>query len=264
MGSIGRRRAPQVAAAPAGLGGAMTTGTATAAPGRQPSVLQPHSGPRRGRYLASTADTVLWGRLPNRDTPSALVVDSGSVVTVDTLSHEGVLDDQDRDPLAYFTATESSMWSGTGVRRWGRGGPCGARQRRHRPTYRTMITHRLPAPVGQRAGRAGRTRHGGARFHDTAGTGPRGQRGRARPHAGLRCHLPQAGGRRDLVADEAGGDRTAFAARSPPRHPRPPRWRRTVRRWPGHGRGRLERSRRPRPGEGEGQAKSGASSSAIS
>jgi hypothetical protein len=103
MGSIGRRRAPQVAAALAGLGGAMTTGTATAAPGRQPSVLQPHSGPRRGRYLASTADTVLWGRLPNRDTPPALVVDSGSVVTVGTLSHEGVLEDQDRDPPAYFT-----------------------------------------------------------------------------------------------------------------------------------------------------------------
>jgi acetamidase/formamidase len=55
-----------------------------------------------GFYLPSTPDTVLWGSLPNADSKPVLTVPSGSVVTVDTVSHEGILEDQGRDPVKYF------------------------------------------------------------------------------------------------------------------------------------------------------------------
>ena len=67
-------------------------------------VLQPGSGPIPGdHYLAAAPDTVLWGRLPCRTDAPVLTIDSGDTVTIDTVSHEGVLDDQGKDPLAYFT-----------------------------------------------------------------------------------------------------------------------------------------------------------------
>ncbi|GAA2750331.1 acetamidase/formamidase family protein [Amnibacterium kyonggiense] len=53
-------------------------------------------------YLPSTPETVLWGRLPCADDEPVLSVASGAVVTVDTLSHEGLLPDQGQDPLAFF------------------------------------------------------------------------------------------------------------------------------------------------------------------
>lgn len=65
-------------------------------------VLQPGLGACHGTYLPATGSNVLWGRLPNRDTRPVLTVDSGAVVTVDTISHEGVLEDQGRDPRGYF------------------------------------------------------------------------------------------------------------------------------------------------------------------
>ena len=52
--------------------------------------------------LPSTPDTVLWGWLPNRDTPLALHVEDGDVVAIETVSHEGILEDQGRDPVAWF------------------------------------------------------------------------------------------------------------------------------------------------------------------
>jgi len=58
--------------------------------------------PQGGLHLGSNPDTVLWGWLPNRDTPTVLTVDDGGVVTVDTVSHEGILEDQGRDPVAWF------------------------------------------------------------------------------------------------------------------------------------------------------------------
>jgi acetamidase/formamidase len=45
---------------------------------------------------------VRWGYLPNRDSAPIATVDSGTVVTVDTVSHEGILEDQGRDPVRYF------------------------------------------------------------------------------------------------------------------------------------------------------------------
>jgi hypothetical protein len=69
------------------------------------TVIQPDEGPIPGRhYLRCTPDTALWGYLPNADAKPVLTVDDGDVVTVDTLSHEGLLEDQGRDPLGYFGA----------------------------------------------------------------------------------------------------------------------------------------------------------------
>jgi acetamidase/formamidase len=78
-------------------------GVAAAAPdGGEPSVLQSGQGPTVGSYIASTPDTVRWGYLPNRDSAPIATVQSGSVVTVDTVSHEGILEDQGRNPVSYF------------------------------------------------------------------------------------------------------------------------------------------------------------------
>lgn len=66
-------------------------------------MLQPKEGPIDGaHYLPTTPDTCMWGRLPNRDRPPVLRIASGDAVTVDTLSHEGILEDQGRDPDAYL------------------------------------------------------------------------------------------------------------------------------------------------------------------
>lgn len=66
-------------------------------------ILQPGSGPVRARhYLPATTGTVLWGRLPCAADAAVLVVDPGDEVTIDTVSHEGILEDQGRDPVAFF------------------------------------------------------------------------------------------------------------------------------------------------------------------
>ena len=110
---LGRRTLLRAAAGVASLGAVSAAGLVGADPagaaphGRSTSrdplrVLQPGTGPVRGRYLRTSVETALWGRLPNRDTPPVAVVGSGSVVTVDALSHEGILEDQGKDPRAYF------------------------------------------------------------------------------------------------------------------------------------------------------------------
>lgn len=53
-------------------------------------------------YVKSTTGNICWGYLPNRDTEAILTVPSGSTVTFDTVSHEGILEDQGRNPAAYF------------------------------------------------------------------------------------------------------------------------------------------------------------------
>src|SRR6188472_1891705 len=66
-------------------------------------LLQPDDAAIPGRhYLRSTPETVSWGYLPNAAAPPVLTVNPGEAVTVDTLSHEGVLEDQGRNPTAYF------------------------------------------------------------------------------------------------------------------------------------------------------------------
>lgn len=66
-------------------------------------VLQPGQGDIPGRhYLGSKPDEVLWGYVPNVHAAPVLRVRSGDTVTVDAVSHEGILEDQGRNPVAYF------------------------------------------------------------------------------------------------------------------------------------------------------------------
>ena len=53
-------------------------------------------------YVPATPDTVRWGHLPNNEAKPILSVPSGAMVTFDTISHEGILEDQGRDPVKYF------------------------------------------------------------------------------------------------------------------------------------------------------------------
>lgn len=66
-------------------------------------ILQPGHGPiRSGTYLPASPATVLWGRLPCASDRPVLTVRPGTEVTIDTVSHEGLLDDQGADPVAFF------------------------------------------------------------------------------------------------------------------------------------------------------------------
>jgi acetamidase/formamidase len=53
-------------------------------------------------YLSCTPDTISWGTLPTPATPPVLEVDDGDIVTFDTVSSEGLMEDQGRDPVSYF------------------------------------------------------------------------------------------------------------------------------------------------------------------
>src|ERR1700691_2276691 len=70
--------------------------------GDKPMAVKKTADTPAGYYLPSTVDTILWGSLPNADSKPVLTVPSGSVVTIDTVSHEGILEDQGRDPVKYF------------------------------------------------------------------------------------------------------------------------------------------------------------------
>lgn len=74
-----------------------------AGPVGPPVALQPGRGKIEGRhYLPSTPETVTWGELPNALSKPVLSVDSGATVTFDTVSQEGILGDQGRDPDAFL------------------------------------------------------------------------------------------------------------------------------------------------------------------
>ncbi|MDQ1627052.1 MAG: hypothetical protein QOI54_796 [Actinomycetota bacterium] len=111
---IGRRELLRAAAA-IGAGGAvapMLAGPAHAeqAPRRgarrgasAKEVLQPGKGPIHGKhYLPSQPDRVRWGYVPALGSEPVLRMRSGETITIDTVSHEGILEDQGRDPLTYF------------------------------------------------------------------------------------------------------------------------------------------------------------------
>ena len=70
---------------------------------RSSAVLQPGAGTiRASNYLPAVPASVFWGRLPCADDAPVLEVDPGDEVTIDTISHEGILEDQGSDPLAFF------------------------------------------------------------------------------------------------------------------------------------------------------------------
>lgn len=68
-------------------------------------ILQPGEGRiNSDRYLPVTPHTSRWGWWPGRGAEPVMAVDDGAVITVDTLSHEGIMEDQGRDPVEFFAA----------------------------------------------------------------------------------------------------------------------------------------------------------------
>jgi len=57
-----------------------------------------------GLYIPSTPENISWGYLPNKASKPLASVESGAIVTFDTLSHEGLLEDQGRNPEKYFSS----------------------------------------------------------------------------------------------------------------------------------------------------------------
>ena len=69
------------------------------------TVLQPGQGdPTGDHYLQSRPDEVLWGYVPNVHAEPVLRMPSGQTVSIDAVSHEGILEDQGRNPVEYFGA----------------------------------------------------------------------------------------------------------------------------------------------------------------
>ncbi|KNC20515.1 acetamidase [Arthrobacter sp. RIT-PI-e] len=102
---------PASGGAPAG--GAAGGSPSPTSPGSGPTpsfggfgeILQPNAGTILGdAYLASTPDEVLWGYVPTVHATPVMTIGSGRTVTIDSMSHEGILEDQGRDPREYFGA----------------------------------------------------------------------------------------------------------------------------------------------------------------
>lgn len=76
----------------------------TAIPQKMFRPLQPGEQLQPGlSYLPATERTVRWGRLPGRhDQPVASIV-TGEQIVVDTVSHEGMMEDQGSDPIRFFS-----------------------------------------------------------------------------------------------------------------------------------------------------------------
>lgn len=71
--------------------------------GYKGKILQPGVGDVIGdAYVQSTPDSVLWGYLPTVNAAPVARIKSGQTVTMDLVSHEGILEDQGKDPLAFF------------------------------------------------------------------------------------------------------------------------------------------------------------------
>ena len=68
----------------------------------QPLADEPGQLADLGIYIPSTVSTIRWGSLPNRNSLPIINVPSGSIVIFDTVSHEGILEDQGRNPVDYF------------------------------------------------------------------------------------------------------------------------------------------------------------------
>jgi acetamidase/formamidase len=67
------------------------------------TILETGTGTVSGNdYLPARAEEVFWGRLPCATDRAVISVDPGSTLTIDTLSHEGLMEDQGRDPRQFF------------------------------------------------------------------------------------------------------------------------------------------------------------------
>ncbi|MFE7405138.1 acetamidase/formamidase family protein [Isoptericola sp. NPDC057559] len=104
---LGRRRflqaAAGVGAAVAVAGAAPAAAAGRVAPATFGGILQPGQGRIRGdHYLRSDVDDVLWGYVPSVHATPVTRMRSGRTITIDSVSHEGILEDQGRDPAAWF------------------------------------------------------------------------------------------------------------------------------------------------------------------
>ncbi|WP_237570090.1 acetamidase/formamidase family protein [Mycolicibacterium lacusdiani] len=101
-GVVGLGIAGTAACSSPGGGGSGATSSGTPIPGAG-AILQPGTGDRPGdHYLSSEPDQVLWGYVPTVESQSVLRMGSGQTVTIDAVSHEGILEDQGRNPREYF------------------------------------------------------------------------------------------------------------------------------------------------------------------
>lgn len=67
------------------------------------TILATGAGPITGDdYLPLRTDQLFWGDLPCAADDPVVSIRPGTTLTIDTLSHEGILGDQGRDPRAYF------------------------------------------------------------------------------------------------------------------------------------------------------------------
>lgn len=115
IGRLGRRGFIKVAATAgvgagiAGVASACTNSSGSPA-SSSPSAaladittLQPGQGTRTGDvYLSSEPNQVLWGYVPNVHTAPVTRMRSGQTITIDAVSHEGILEDQGRNPVEFF------------------------------------------------------------------------------------------------------------------------------------------------------------------
>ena len=100
---LGRRDFLRAAAVVSAAGVAAPALATPAAATSSREILQPGKGPIHGKhYLRSTPDAVRWGYVPALGSDPVLRIRSGETITIDTVSHEGILEDQGRDPITYF------------------------------------------------------------------------------------------------------------------------------------------------------------------
>ncbi|MGI5221426.1 acetamidase/formamidase family protein [Nocardia sp. CA-290969] len=102
VGAVGAAAATASCAADTSANSVSSSSTAVPYRGGVP-VLQPGQGDIAGdHYLRSEVEQVLWGYVPTVHSKEALRMKSGETVTIDAVSHEGILEDQGRDPVQYF------------------------------------------------------------------------------------------------------------------------------------------------------------------
>lgn len=65
-------------------------------------ILQPGTGPVEGQYVPAEPGHLSWGWVRGGGTAPVTRAAPGQVLTIDTISHEGVLADQGRDPVGFF------------------------------------------------------------------------------------------------------------------------------------------------------------------
>lgn len=96
---IGRRNLLRATAAMGATAGLLSACTPESAPPAAPApssgaILQPGTGTIDGdHYLKSEPDSVLWGYVPTVNSSPVLQMASGETVTIDAVSHEGILED---------------------------------------------------------------------------------------------------------------------------------------------------------------------------